>query len=364
MDNNKFELAYVKLQHLIKTASKVVTTQPQTLDPHAYSFNTPTDCKSSFDCTCAPLCVWPWIEWGDSGSDAEFTPHLPLHSLAMRSKPVHIVPSAKEVWTKKLSPQNIERALYALHYDGLVVLENVVDHVHLDKLNETMVQEADYLSCLGENSPYNYHKGSVLNSLADNREYPTRSSSEQRPLLPRHLSKFPHIMSALTADDMAIQISSAFLGPRPRMTFLSGNTALKSTQSQPVHSDADFDHPQIPFALVINVPLVTMMTPENGSTEIWLGTHLCSGLRVQEGRHGDRASGRVLPDKLEERRKVNPPLQPVVPKGAIIIRDLRLWHCGKPNLEGTTRVMLAMIYFASWYRNPMRYPSKDPLNCC
>ena len=154
-------------------------------------------------------------------------------------------------------------------------------------------------------------------------------------------------------DDMAIEISNAHLGPRPRMTFLSGNTALRSTQSQPVHSDADFDHPQIPFALVVNVPLITM-TPENGSTEVWLGTHTGSGLHVQEGRHGDRASGRIVADQLDARRKACPPIQPIVPKGSIIIRDLRLWHCGKPNLEGSTRVMLAMIHFAPWYRNPMR----------
>lgn len=157
---------------------------------------------------------------------------------------------------------------------------------------------------------------------------------------------------------MAIQITSAFLGPRPKMTFLSGNTALKSSKSQPVHSDADFDHPRIPFALVVNVPLISM-TPANGSTEIWLGTHTHSGLHVQEGQHGDRASGRIKPEILETRRKQFPPMQPVISKGSIIIRDLRLWHCGKPNMEGTTRVMLAMIHFASWYRNPMRFVHCD-----
>jgi len=68
---------------------------------------------------------------------------------------------------------------------------------------------------------------------------------------------------------MAIQISNAHRGPRPRMTFLSRNTVVKSTQTQPVHSDADFDHLQISFALVVNVPR-TIMTPENG-TEVWLG---------------------------------------------------------------------------------------------
>jgi hypothetical protein len=32
----------------------------------------------------------------------------------------------------------------------------------------------------------------------------------------------------------------------------------RSPQRQPVHADADFVHPEHPFALVINVPLVGM----------------------------------------------------------------------------------------------------------
>ena len=138
------------------------------------------------------------------------------------------------------------------------------------------------------------------------------------------------------------------------MNFLSGNTALKSAESQPVHTDADFAHPPIPFAVVVNVPLITM-TPENGATEFWLGTHTNSGVHIQEDWHGDKAGGEIKSDILESRRKKFPPIQPVISKGSIIIRDLRLWHCGKPNFEGTPRILLAMIHFASWYRNSMRF---------
>lgn len=116
---------------------------------------------------------------------------------------------------------------------------------------------------------------------------------------------------------------------------MSGNTALPPTsssppQAQPTHTDADFEHPNSPFALVVNVPLVAM-TPENGSTEVWLGTHAgaeLSGLAVQEGRHGERASGRIKKELLERRRGERPPAQPVVPKGAVVVRDLRLCECG------------------------------------
>lgn len=126
-----------------------------------------------------------------------------------------------------------------------------------------------------------------------------------------------------------------------------------SPQRQPVHSDADFSHPAHPFALVVNVPLVSM-TPENGSTEVWLGTHSPYGVESQEGAHGDRASERIQEQILGERAKTSPPVQPNVEKGSLIIRDLRLWHAGMPNKSDQVRVMLAMIHFAPWYRNPMR----------
>lgn len=130
-----------------------------------------------------------------------------------------------------------------------------------------------------------------------------------------------------------------------------------SPQRQPVHSDADFAHPAHPFALVVNVPLVTM-TPENGSTELWLGTHK-TDISFQEGAHGERASGRIKENFLREREAVRPPIQPIVKKGSVVLRDLRLWHAGMPNPSEQVRIMLAMIHFAPWYRNPMKLQFGD-----
>lgn len=131
------------------------------------------------------------------------------------------------------------------------------------------------------------------------------------------------------------------------------------SQRQPVHADADFAYPAHPFALVVNVPLVTM-TPENGSTEVWLGTHT-GDLSQQEGAHGQRASGRIIQHLLQQRAETDPPSQPLIPKGSIVIRDLRLWHAGMPNKTDQVRIMLAMIHFASWYRNPMRLEFSDDI---
>ncbi|KAI9924223.1 hypothetical protein ASPWEDRAFT_115050 [Aspergillus wentii DTO 134E9] len=262
----------------------------------------------------------------------------------MSSLPTSIRPSSDEVKQGKLTPQNVEVAIRSLYHDGLVVVENAIPHDCLDRLNSKMVQDAYTLQSRKQDSPYNYNPGNIQQDAPPMREF-----FDQKIFM----------------NSIATQITSTALGPRPKWTFCSGNTAMPPTaetppMSQPVHSDADFDHPSHPFALVINVPLITM-TPENGSTEVWLGTHKDSGLHVQEGQHGERASGRIKQDELEQRRAVRPPCQPTVPKGSVVIRDLRLWHAGIGNQTDDVRVMLAMIHFAPWYRNPMRLELADDL---
>ncbi|KAL2882314.1 hypothetical protein SGCOL_002050 [Colletotrichum sp. CLE4] len=268
--------------------------------------------------------------------------------------PATIHPSQSELLNARLSPRNLELAIHHLHRDGLVVVADVIPHADLNALNAKMVQDALYLRSLGDKGPFNYNLGNL---------------QQDPPPVAEYFFK------------------SIFTSPRPKWTFCSANSAMPpdpstpdpTPQRQPVHSDADFNHPSHPFALVINIPLVKM-TPSNGSTELWLGTHapyllpsspsattssstttstsssviIPSGIASQETLHGDRASGRIKPHLLSLRRAVRGPSQPTIEKGSIVIRDLRLWHAGMPNTSSDVRVMLAMIHFAAWYRNPMR----------
>ncbi|KAF3769789.1 hypothetical protein M406DRAFT_58988 [Cryphonectria parasitica EP155] len=258
-------------------------------------------------------------------------------SQPLPTTPFAVRPSIQEVKSQKLDPRNLEAAVRHIHQDGLVVVEDVVPHQHLDFLNEKMVQDARTLQARGKDGPFNYNQGNLQQDAPPVAEY---------------------FQSSIFINLIATQITSAILGPKPRWTFCSANSAMppllgSAPQRQPVHSDADFAHPDHPFALVINIPLVTM-TPDNGSTELWLGTHHF-GVDVQEGAHGERASGRIKPALLAEREKGSRgPSQPVVKKGSIVIRDLRLWHAGMPNRSDQVRIMLAMIHFAPWYRNKMR----------
>ncbi|KAF2645554.1 phytanoyl-CoA dioxygenase family protein [Massarina eburnea CBS 473.64] len=255
--------------------------------------------------------------------------------MPLLSTPITITPSSSEIKNRALNQKSLEIATRALARDGLVVIEDLVPHSVLDSLNEKMVKDAYELQNR-EDSPFNYHRGNI----------------QQDPLMTKDF-----FFEDIFTNPIITQVTSTTLGPAPSLRFISGNTAFPPTAeappaSQPTHNDADFDHPSIPFALVVNVPLVTMET-KNGSTEVWLGTHANTTIADQEGVHGERASGRIKTGLLEKRRQERAPCQPVVKKGSIIVRDLRLWHGGKPNLSEQVRVMLAFIHFASWYRNQM-----------
>ncbi|KAI0909077.1 hypothetical protein F4823DRAFT_452116 [Ustulina deusta] len=273
-------------------------------------------------------------------------PILQRRLLSSQRLPQVVRPSTEEIKSHRLSERNLEIAVRGVHMDGLVVVEDVVPHQHLDHLNTKMIEDARILQARGEDGPFNYNVGNIQQDAPPYAEY-----------------FYPSIFT----NPVATQITSAVLGPRPKWTFCSGNTAMppvpgRSPQRQPVHADADFAHPDHPFALVINVPLVDM-TPHNGSTEVWLGTHIgMGGIEAQQGAHGERASGRIKEDLLAKRIATHgPPLQPNIKKGSIVIRDLRLWHAGMPNMSDEVRVMLAQIHFASWYRNPMRLEFADDI---
>ncbi|KAH8815401.1 putative phytanoyl-CoA dioxygenase [Xylogone sp. PMI_703] len=262
--------------------------------------------------------------------------------------PISIPVSQEEIKKGKLSQRNLELAIRALHHDGLVVLEDVIlDHGHLDHLNERMVQDAMKLKALGDQGPYNFVRGNLQQNPPPTLEY---------------------FHKDIFLNPIVLHVTSTHLGSPPRWAYSSSNVALPTDpasdippQSQPTHSDAYFEHPTHPFALVISVPLIKM-TPENGSTEVWLGTHEGFDSRLQEaGTSISNAGGGIGDERKAARRKIRPEIQPVVKKGSVILRDIRLWHGGKPNLTNEARVMLSMVHFAPWYRNSMRMPVVETL---
>ena len=161
------------------------------------------------------------------------------------------------------------------------------------------------------------------------------------------------------ANGPALAIIASALGPNPRVNFVGGNTVLGDMKGvrQNVHPDLTFNHGMIPFAYCANIYL-SDTNVENGSTELWLGSHRdCSyaDQQTKVQKSGEPASRfGIKQSLLEARREFASPIQPHIPKGSVVIRDLRLWHAGIPSQSPTPRIMLAFVHTAWWYECPTR----------
>lgn len=79
--------------------------------------------------------------------------HEPIMPTSSSTTPIAVVVSAAEKEAGRLTQRNLEIATRALVRDGLVVLEDLIDHAVLDRLNEKMVQDAYELQSR-KDSPY------------------------------------------------------------------------------------------------------------------------------------------------------------------------------------------------------------------
>lgn len=260
-----------------------------------------------------------------------------------KDAPRSITPTIEELKASSYDALNIEAALEALSQDGFVVLKSVVDVTHVEHLNFFMTMEADELL---KNNVKPFNQGVNSNIL-------------QAP----PLTHPEYLYNDVFFNPFVIQIMNAYLGANPIWNFLTGNNALPRTNGlrQPVHKDITFFHPQCPFFVIANIPLCDF-NPGTGSTEFWLGSHAStSGLdQVIATPETQLANAKlvvgepmtyVLPEVVEKRRKIRPPIQPSCDKGDIMLRDVRTWHAGMPNESDNYRIMLALGYQAQWYPN-------------
>lgn len=248
---------------------------------------------------------------------------------------ITIDPTESELATGELSAEHRRIAIEALRTDGLVVLNDVVSHDHLDVLHERLIADVAALRARAD-VPYNWNAGNL---------------QQDPPPFP------PYLFADVLLNPYAIAVTSAVLGPGLKNVMYGGNTALPGDQRQPVHADVghlwplqtlEVAHPAA--QLVVNVATVDV-SAANGATELWPGTHRELGV-------GSGDDIKIDPDALEARRAVSPPFQPTLRRGSMLIRDIRLWHAGMPNRTEEPRPMLAMIHTSAWLATgtPLTFP--------
>jgi hypothetical protein len=222
--------------------------------------------------------------------------------------------------------EQLAAAVAVLGRDGFVVLEDVIDLGHLEMLRERMLEDLPKILAR-EDAPFNWHTGNV---------------QHDPPPFP------PYLFRDVLLNDQVIAVTKTVLGMGLKNAYYSGNTAMPGGKEQPVHVDTgqlwpNLQYPTPPYGLVVNVPVVSM-DRENGSTEIWPGTHHDPTVEIQRG------DIKIPPEVVEKRREVAPPIQPSVRCGSVVVRDIRIWHRGMSNFTDTPRPMIAMIHWISWWR--------------
>jgi ectoine hydroxylase-related dioxygenase (phytanoyl-CoA dioxygenase family) len=239
-----------------------------------------------------------------------------------------LVPTASDRATDALVGESLALALAALHEHGYVVIEDAVPAADVAALRERLLADLPRFVAR-EDAPYNWNRGNI-------QQAPPRDAD----------ALFPSILF----NPFACSVSRALLGEHAINSHYTGNTSLpRSTWRQPVHVDYGHLWPAVagdapPHGLIVNVPLIDMHAG-TGGIELWPGSH-----RVATTGVGVYVQG-VPPEAVERRRAVQPPLQPNVRAGSILVRDLRLWHAGMPNPSDRVRPMVAMIHWPAWWRD-------------
>lgn len=231
---------------------------------------------------------------------------------------IHVDPSPEERARGVLSQANRERLLDAMRRDGLLVLDQIVDHAPLDALKTRMDRDSvDLLAfCDG-----------VGGNPRD------RGHLQQGPP-----PVAPYVFASYVANPLICDALVAILGDGAYCEFYNGNTNCPNSTYQQLHLDAMHGPSATGVARPTSAVVVNVVPQDvdehNGAVELWPGTHAIV------------VPTPVPDDAIEARRAVLAPVRGVFKKGDVLLRDSLLWHRGVPNPSDEFRHMIAMVFVA------------------
>ena len=230
-----------------------------------------------------------------------------------------IDPTPAERGAGGLSGAHLAQALAAMRRDGILILQQVIDHAPLDSLKARM--DRDSLELL---------------AFCDSRGGNPRDRGHLQQGPPPFA---PYVFSDYVANPMVADVLDAILGSGAYCEFYNGNTNCPGSTYQQLHLDAVHESSSATDAAPTSAVVVNVVPQDvdehNGAVELWPGTHrIVAPTPVPEG-------------SIESRRAEVPPIRGVFRKGDVLLRDSRLWHRGVPNPSNDYRHMLAMVFVGS-----------------
>ena len=242
-----------------------------------------------------------------------------------------------------LEPHELERAIALFRRDGFVVIGNVLGVDQTQELAEGCDEAVSEILALDPER--NGNRGA--------HRYSFGGSSLTRSQL--HRPAWQNLLSVTTVTTL---LDALFESPHYCLRAASGDFCLPGAVAyQRLHSDvrdwlSDADSPfsafhdprgqltirdlPCPYICVNFIP--QDLTPLNGPTRQIPGT--------QHART-------PIPGLAEEPEWMRLSTVCPVPAGSIMVRDVRAWHGGTPNLSDSVRSIPNLEFYAPWFREPI-----------
>lgn len=235
--------------------------------------------------------------------------------------------STQEKEEQALSQETLDTAVQIFRDAGFVILKEIVPSEWIERTRDEYAEA--YWAAWEEEKAKNPDKVEGKGFQGIPGEFGAQGMPMQEPFMDELAIANPwamQILHSVMSEDIFIQLP------------YGSNTAAPSADPGPQHLHRDIGAqllPDLPIATtphyaVVNIAL-TDFTPENGSTEIWPGTH-----RLPD--HDEDGAD------LETRSEALPSVRANMPAGSVVVRDMRMWHRGMPNTTDELRIMLAPVY--------------------
>ncbi|MFK7914092.1 MAG: phytanoyl-CoA dioxygenase family protein [Pseudomonadales bacterium] len=242
-----------------------------------------------------------------------------------------------------LAATDLDRAVRLFRRDGFVVIANILNDDQIAQLAEGCNEVIDDIVALDADQRGN--RGS--------HRYSFGGSSLTRSQL-----HHPAWQMLLQLPSVSTLLDAIFGSPHYSLRAASGDFCLPgATRYQPLHSDiGDWsDDKRSPFS-AFHDPRGHMTIRDLPCPYVCVNflpqdvTRLNGPTRQIPGTQHSREPIPSLADEPEWMRlsTVCP-----APAGSVLIRDVRAWHGGTPNLSTATRSIPNLEFYAPWFREPM-----------
>ncbi len=242
-----------------------------------------------------------------------------------------------------VAPANLTRALELFRRDGFVVIADVLNRDQTAFLANGCDEVAGEILALDQS--HNGNRGS--------HRYSFGGSSLTRSQL--HRPEWQMMLQVPLVDEF---VSMIFGSADYALRAASGDFCLPGAVGyQPLHSDVgDWFHPTLSRFSSFHDPRGLLTIRDLPCPYVCVNflpqdvTRLNGPTRQIPGTQHSRAPIPALEDEPEWMRlsTVCP-----APAGAIMVRDVRAWHGGTPNIADRMRAIPNLEFYAPWFREPM-----------